>query len=317
MNPSERWRPSATAHHLKARARLLRDIRDYFSGQGVLEVETPLISSAGNTDPEIESIRTDSGGYLRTSPEFALKRLLAAGSGDIFEMGRVFRAGESGRSHNPEFTMLEWYRNGFSYHQLMGEVAALVRHCGHGTFDSWPQQKLSYQQLFLRFTGLNPFTASEQDLRAKAKENGIDDIELEHKQWLDLLISVVIQPALPKNMLTFVYDFPAEQAALARVRPGSPPVAERFELYLGCTELANGYQELTDTQEQQRRFKADNAQRETRGQAICEVDNHLLKALEHGLPDCAGVALGVDRLLMAIVGVDSIDEITAFPFSRA
>ena len=159
--------------------------------------------------------------------------------------------------------------------------------------------------------------ASEQELSAKAKENGIDDIELDRRQWLDLLISLVIQPALPVNQLTFVYDFPAEQAALAKVRPGSPPMAERFELYLGRTELANGYQELTDEQEQQRRFETENLQRANRGQAICEVDHHLLKALEHGLPECAGVALGVDRLLMAIVDADSIDDVTAFPFSRA
>ncbi len=147
MNPPENWRPTAAAGQLRARARLLQDIRDYFSSRGVMEVETPLISMAGNTDPEIQSIRTDNGGYLRTSPEFPLKRLLAAGSGDIFELGRVFRAGESGRSHNPEFTLLEWYRTGFSYHRLMDEVADLVRYCGRGKFDQWPQQKLSYRQL--------------------------------------------------------------------------------------------------------------------------------------------------------------------------
>jgi lysyl-tRNA synthetase class 2 len=317
MSPTENWRPAAAAGQLRARARLLRDIREYFSGQAVMEVETPLISSAGNPDPEIESIKTVDGGYLRTSPEFPLKRLLAAGSGDIFEMGRVFRAGESGRSHNPEFTLLEWYRNGFSYHRLMDEVAALVRHCGHGKFDHWPQQKLSYQQLFLRSVDLDPFKAGEQELCAKAKKYGIDDIELDRRQWLDLLISVVIQAELPVNQLTFVYDFPADQAALSRVRPGEPPVAERFELYLGRTELANGYQELTDGQEQRRRFEAENAQRENRGQVSCEVDHHLLEALESGMPECAGVALGVDRLLMAIVGAESIDEVTAFPFSRA
>jgi lysyl-tRNA synthetase class 2 len=317
MNPTELWRPTATADELQARASLLRDIRGFFFDQGVMEVETPLISATGNTDPEIESIKTLDGGYLRTSPEFPLKRLLAAGSGDIFEMGRVFRAGESGRSHNPEFTLLEWYRNGFSYQGLMDEVDKLVRHCGRGKFDQWPQEKLSYQQLFLRFVDLDPFNASEQELCAKAAEYGIDDIELDRRQWLDLLISVVIQPVLPENQLTFVYDFPADQAALSRIRPGNPPVAERFELYLGRTELANGYQELTDAQEQQRRFEAENTRRESRGQASCKVDHHLLKALESGMPECAGVALGVDRLLMAIVGAETIDDVTAFPFSRA
>ena len=282
-----------------------------------MEVETPLISAAGNPDPEIQSIRTDSNAYLRTSPEFALKRLLAAGSGDIFELGRVFRAGETGRSHNPEFTMLEWYRTGYSYQQLMDEVAELVRHCGRGKFDQWPLQKLSYRQLFLRYIDLDPFKADVRELSARAQEHGIRDIELDRKQWLDALISLVIQPALPEKCLTFVYDYPASQAALAKIRADNPPVAERFELYLGRTELANGYQELTDTHEQRQRFDTDNRLRDDRGQPTCEIDQHLLEALDHGLPECAGVALGVDRLLMAISGVDSISEVTAFPFSRA
>ena len=317
MNPPEKWRPTTDPTGLQARAVLLRDIREFFSGRGVMEVETPLISKAGNTDPEIQSIRTDDHSYLRTSPEFALKRLLAAGSGDIYELGRVFRAGESGRSHNPEFTMLEWYRTGFSYHRLMDEVAELVRHCAHGVFDQWPQQKLSYRELFLHYVNVDPFDANEQLLSARAKEHGIDDIDLGRKQWLDLLISMVIQPALPEKCLTFVYDFPVEQAALASIRQGNPPLAERFELFLGRTELANGYQELTDSDEQRQRFNSDNRQRRRRGLDSCEIDNHLLDALAHGLPECAGVALGVDRLLMAICGVESINEITAFPSSRA
>jgi len=311
------WRPTASTARLKARARLLQDIRGFFVERDVLEVETPLISKAGNTDPEIQSIRTDTGDYLRTSPEFPLKRLLAAGSGDIFELGRVFRAGESGRYHNPEFTMLEWYRTGFGYHQLMDEVAELVRSCGHGEFDQWPEQRLSYRQLFLDYLDLDPFTAASQELSAVAKKHNITDIELERKQWLDLLISLVIQPALPEESLTFIYDFPADQAALARIRPGSPPKAERFELYLGRTELANGYQELTDSDEQRLRFDTENAQREKRGEAKCETDHHLIAALEHGLPECAGVALGVDRLLMSLCDAETISDVTAFPFSRA
>jgi lysyl-tRNA synthetase class 2 len=311
------WRPTASAARLKARARLLQDIRTYFSERNVLEVETPLISMAGNTDPEIQSIRTDNGGYLRTSPEFPLKRLLAAGYGDIFELGRVFRAGESGRFHNPEFTLLEWYRTGFSYHQLMNEVADLVRFCGRGKFDQWPEQRLSYRQLFLHHLDLDPFTADIHELSAVAKKHGFTDIELGRRQWLDLLISLVIQPALPEEFLTFIYDFPAEQAALARIRPESPPLAERFELYLGRTELANGYQELTDASEQRRRFDAENTQREKCGEVICEIDHHLIAALKHGLPECAGVALGVDRLLMNLCDAETIGKVTAFPFSRA
>lgn len=317
MNPSETWRPMALPRQLKARAQLLRDLREYFSDRNILEVETPLISMAGNTDPQINSIRTDGAGYLRTSPEFALKRLLATGCGDIFELGRVFRAGESGRSHNPEFTMLEWYRSGFSYHHLMDEVASLVRFCGHGKFDQWPEERLTYKQLFQRHLDIDPFTADELTLSNLAQNHGISDIELDRKQWLDLLISLVIQPALPDQCLTFIYDFPAEQAALARIRPESPPLAERFELYLGCTELANGYQELTDSVEQHQRFEADNRQRNKNGLPEQEIDLHLVSALEHGLPECAGVALGVDRLLMNLCGVETITEVIAFPFSRA
>jgi len=311
------WRPATSIPRLKARARLLQDIRAYFSERNVLEVETPLISRAGNTDPEIQSIRTDTGSYLRTSPEFPLKRLLAAGSGDIFELGRVFRAAESGRFHNPEFTMLEWYRTGFSYHQLMDEVADLVRFCGRGKFDQWPEQRLSYRQLFKHHLDLDPFSADSQELAAVAKKHSFTDIELGRRQWLDLLISLVIQPALPEKGLTFVYDFPAKQAALARIRPETPPLAERFELYLGRTELANGYQELTDASEQRQRFDTENAQREKRAEPVCEVDLLLIAALEHGLPECAGVALGVDRLLMNLCDAATISEVTAFPFSRA
>ena len=317
MNPPENWRPTASPAHLKARAGLLQDIRQFFARLGVMEVETPLLSQAGNTDPEIDSMKTVSGAYMRTSPEFALKRLLASGSGDIYELGRVFRAGESGRSHTPEFTMLEWYRNGFSYQQLMDEVAALVKHCGRGKFDQWPIEKLSYRDLFLHYLDIDPFSTDTSELSAAANRHGIDDIELGRKQWLDLLISIVIQPTLPGNCLTFISDFPADQAALARVRNTIPPVAERFELYLGRTELANGYQELTDAVEQQRRFDAENTLREQRGQTKYEVDHHLIKALEHGLPACAGVALGVDRLLMAVCGAETISEVIAFPFSRA
>lgn len=311
------WQPTTSPDHLQARARLLQNIRSYFSDQGILEVETPLISKAGNTDPEIQSIRTDEGGYLRTSPEFALKRLLAAGSGDIFELGRVFRAGEVGRCHNTEFTLLEWYRTAFNYHRLMDEVAALVLHCGQGKFNHWPQQRLSYRALFEQHLGLDPFSADIDELKSSAKKHGISDIVLGRRQWLDLLISHFIQPALPECYLTFIYDFPSDQAALANVRQDTPAVAERFELYLGRTELANGYQELTDATEQQRRFDAENARREQRGETICKADHRLVAALQSGLPECAGVALGVDRLLMAICGVESISDVIAFPASRA
>lgn len=315
--PRGPWQPSTTAAGLRARARLLRDVRDFFAARNVLEVETPLLADAGNTDPAIEPERTADGAYLRTSPEFALKRLLAAGSGDVFELGRVFRKAESGRHHNPEFTLLEWYRTGFSYHQLMDEVAELVLRCGRGQFDRWPQRRVSYREWFQEALGVDPFSARVGTLSALAAEHGITEIDLEHKQWLDLLISHVIQPSLPAESLTFVYDYPADQAALAKVRPGDPPLAERFELYLGRHELANGYQELTDAGEQERRFVAENTERERHNLPVCEIDRRLLAALRHGLPECAGVALGVDRLLMAASGADSIAQVIAFPASRA
>ncbi len=317
MKLPDHWRPDASIARLRARARLLQDIREFFARHNVLEVETPVISMAGNTDPQISSIRTREGGYLRTSPEFALKRLLSAGSGDIYELGRVFRAGESGRSHNPEFTLLEWYRTGFSHHQLMDEVASLIRFCGHGKFDQWHEERLTYQQLFLRHLDIDPLTADEQTLAQVASSHGITDIELNRRQWLDMLISLVIQPQLPRECLTFIHDYPADQAALARVRDSTPVLAERFELYIGPCELANGYQELTDPDELQRRFEAENKQRGKCGQPRIELDTRLLAALRHGMPECAGVALGVDRLLMTLCDVETIADVIAFPSSHA
>ena len=318
MGPPETWRPTASRTLLRRRARLLRDIRAFFEEKGVLEVETPLLSAAGNPDPEIQSVATRCGALLRTSPEFALKRLLAAGSGDVYELGRVFRAGESGRTRNPEFTLLEWYRVGFTYFDLMDEVTALVRHCGRGAFDGWRVAKLGYRDWFEAELGIDPFSAGEELLAAAARDRGMStDGALERRQWLDLLTGLVLQPAVPERQLTLVYDYPAGQAALARIRPGSPPAAERFELYLGRVELANGYQELTDAEEQRRRFEADNEERARRGQETCPVDERLVAALENGLPECAGVALGVDRLLMALSDVDDISAAIAFPFSRA
>ena len=317
MSGTENWRPTAEISNLRARARLLQSVRQYFSEREVMEVETPLISAAGNTDPEINSILTSGGRFLRTSPEFALKRLLAAGSGDVFEMGRVFRSGESGRNHNPEFTMLEWYRTGFSYQQLMFEVIDLVRKCGLGKFDHWPEERLTFKQLFQRHLNLDPFTAEVSDLSAAAKQHDIDDIDLTRNQWLDLLLSLVIQPNLPDESFTLICDYPADQAALARIRHGTPPVAERFELYLGRNELANGYQELTDADEQKQRFDSENEQRKTRGEPCYPIDENLIAAMTHGLPECSGVALGLDRLLMSICDAITMEDVISFPDSRA
>lgn len=298
---------------------MLADIRAFFAERGVLEVETPVLSSAGNTDPSISGLRLDLDRplYLRTSPEYPMKRLLASFGRDIYELGRVFRGGEKGKRHNPEFTMAEWYRIGGRWKELADEVVSLIRHCGHGMFDDWSTEIVTYRELFIRHTGLDPATAGESDCADLAAELGIRTDPMDMRDWLDLLLSHVVQPAMRGRDITVVCDFPADQAALARIREDDPPVAERFEVYLGGMELANGYQELGDPAELRRRFERDNRIRARRGDPVLPVDEHLLAGLGNGLPECAGVALGVDRLLMARLGVDNIAMTLAFAADRA
>ncbi len=327
MSESSHWRPSASLQTLRARAGLLASIRDFFRQAGVLEVETPACSRFGATDPAIESFTTRYTGpgaaqggerYLQTSPEFPMKRLLAAGSGPIYQLCRVFRNGELGRLHNPEFTLLEWYRPGFDHHALMDEVSGLIQSLSP---DPLSQERLSYAEAFQRHLRIDPHSASAGELRDCAIGEGIagaDSLPLEGRDaWLDLLLSHLIEPHLGVGGMTFVYDYPASQAALARVHPGSPPVAERFELYMSGVELANGFHELTDAGEQRRRFQQDNQRRLAQGLPMVPVDEHLLAALEAGLPACAGVALGVDRLLMVLQRIPHIEEAIAFPQERA
>ena len=246
-----------------------------------------------------------------------MKRLLAAGFNDIYELGRVFRSGEKGRFHNPEFTMLEWYRCGMGYLELASEAGELIRVCGKGQFDDWPEQHLTYRELFLAHTGLDPFGCTETDLSAAAAERGIGAGSLGQQEWLDLLLSQVIEPRLPGETITIIHDFLPEQAALARIRPGDPPVAERFEVYLGQLELANGYQELTDGNEQLERFERERKLREARGEEPAPIDHGLIEALRHGLPECSGVALGVDRLLMSLLKLEHMDSVLAFSADRS
>lgn len=313
------WRPGASRHAVEARAALLGDIRAFFAERRVLEVETPVLCRAAGSDPNIANIATADtpARFLRTSPEHAMKRLLAAGFGDIYELGRVFRAGEKGRFHNPEFTLLEWYRRGVGYLDLASEVIELVRVCGRGAFDAWPEQRLSYRDLFIEHTGLDPFLCSEADLSQAARERGIHAGALGQQEWMDLILARVIEPQLPGETLTVVYDYLPEQAALARIRSGDPDVAERFELYLGQLELANGYQELTDGEEQLRRFQREGRARELRGEEPAPPDLALIEALRHGMPECSGVALGVDRLLMALLGLEHMDAVLAFSAGRS
>ncbi|BBD79788.1 EF-P lysine aminoacylase EpmA [Aerosticca soli] len=309
---------------LRLRARLYALIREFFAARGVLEVETPILSAAANTDPNIESFVTRFSGHadagererwLRTSPEFPLKRLLAAGLGDCYELGRVFRDGESGKRHNPEFTLLEWYRVGWDHRRLAGETVDLVQAALALVGRRAEVRTMTYRALFLENLGLDPLTADIDTLAAPLRDR-IDPRGLERDDWLDLLLTHRLQPAFPYDRLTVICDYPAGQCALARLRPDTPPVAERFEVYLGPQELANGYHELNDAAEQRLRFERDNARRRARGQRAMPIDERLLAVLD-ALPDSAGVALGVDRLLMGMLGTDAIADVLAFPFAEA
>jgi lysyl-tRNA synthetase class 2 len=320
------WEPSAGFDALRLRAQLYAAIREFFAERNVLEVETPLLSQAGNTDPNIASFslrfsgRTDGGSrtrWLRTSPEYPLKRLIAAGLGDCYELGRVFRDGEAGGRHNPEFTMLEWYRVGWDHDRLIDEVATLVRRALALVGRDATMQRISFRELYLQRLQLDPFTADAATLRAALGDIDIDPHGLVRDDWLDLLLTHRLQPSFEPDRLLVVYDYPASQCALARIRAEDPPVAERFEVYLGPLELANGYHELADADEQRARFQRDVEARGERGIAAPPVDERLLSALRAGLPDCAGVALGIDRLLMAMRGSDRIADVLAFPFGHA
>jgi lysyl-tRNA synthetase class 2 len=322
------WRPSATFDALRLRAALNAAIRDFFARRGVVEVETPVFSAAGNTEPNIApfslefSGRTDGGPrrrWLRTSPEYPLKRLLAAGFGDCYELGRVFRDGEAGGRHNPEFTMLEWYRVGWDHRRLAIETAELVNAALALVDRRATLVETTYRDLYRDRLGIDPMAASEGELRAALGDVQVDPEGLSRDDWLDLLMTHRLQPEFPVDRMLAIHDWPASQAALARLRRGEDgtAVAERFELYLGPLELANGYHELADAVEQGGRFERDAAVRQQRGDIVPPVDHHLLDALHSGLPDCAGVALGVDRLMMAVLGTGRIADVLAFDFFRA
>ncbi len=314
------WRPGAGPDALAARARLLASIRSFFAERGVLEVETPVLSVAGNSDPGLAQFRTTDDRWLRTSPEYPMKRLLAAGSGDIYELGRVFRTGEAGALHNPEFTLLEWYRVGWTYEQLMGEVVELIAVCGAAYGRRWAVRRCTYTDWVGQHAGIDPLTASEDDIREALQRADVAVAGLSglnRDGWLDLLVSGVVQPAMDPDTLTLVSLYPASQAALARLHGPDPRVAERFEAFLGPVERANGYQELTDAAEQRRRFEAENARRAASGGEAVPLDEALLEALDAGLKECAGVALGVDRLLLALVDATRLDEVMAFSGERA
>ncbi len=314
MYPS--WQPTVSVENLKRRARMLQSIRAFFAQRNVLEVETPVISSTSVSDPQIESFSTQyhqKKYYLQTSPEYFMKRLLAAGSGDIYQIAKVFRDDENGRYHNPEFSLLEWYRCGFDHHQLMDEMQNLLMDLMPNNKSSF--HRISYQQVFINQLGIDPLEADLNTLKQCAKNNNIETpqgMDDDKDMWLDWLMLVKIAPAFVKEGFTFLYDYPASQASLARLDKEDPRKANRFELFYGELELANGFYELTDAEEQVRRFEDDNKIRQQRGQKIMPIDTELLAALSSGLPDCSGVAIGIDRLLMLVSGEMHIKHIIGF-----
>ncbi len=314
------WRPGASIAALRARAELLASTRAFFAARGVLEVETPILGAATVTEPAIESLALDLGGavrYLQTSPEYAMKRLLAAGSGDIYQVARVFRAGEAGRRHNPEFSLLEWYRTGFSLVQLIDETVAYVTHVLGGNL---PVRRASHAALLAERFQLDVFTADAILWRQALATAGFVAADLggiDRPGLLDLAYDDALRHA--GSGVLVVDAFPEHAAALARIAEDSQGrrIAERFEVVIDGVEVANGYHELADAAEQARRFARDRERRAAAGQAQPAADTALLAALEHGLPDCSGVAIGLDRLLMRKLGAAHIGEVLAFDCTRA
>lgn len=305
---------------LQQRAFLYRQIRNFFAQRQVLEVETPILSSAANSDVEIEVFSTQAiaenkpAAYLRTSPEFFHKRLLAAGSGDVFEIAKVFRQAENTTIHNPEFTLLEWYRQDFSLSQLMDEVTALIQQLRQDF--KQPKlsiQSISYVELMQQHCGSNPLQLNLQQLNQLCQQHGYHGESLSQSAAFDFLFAIVIEPQLRSSEQgLFVYHFPACQAALAQLHPQHPQLCLRFEFLYRGIELANGYQELTDPEQQQQRFNQDQQRRAAQQRPTHPIDYNLIKALAK-LPDCSGVAIGLDRLLMTLL--DHQDLTAVLPFS--
>ena len=319
------WRPSAAPGVLVERAAMLAQVRGYFAGERVLEVQTPLLARSAVSDPAIESIavqpRSGPRQFLQTSPEYPMKRLLAAGVGDCYQVCPVFRDGERGRQHSPEFTMIEWYRQGFGVAELQRDVDRLLRAATAGLRDFAPARSLSYREAIASHCGLDVRSATPVDMAAVLDRHGIRPVAVadwDRDAWLDLLMSALVGPALGRDAPVFVRDYPPSQAALACLGTDAEgeTVAERFELYVDGVELANGFRELGDAQEQRQRFERELAERRSRGQTENPLDERLLAALAHGLPDCAGVALGFDRLVMVTLGLPDLASAASFADDR-
>lgn len=325
MSDTASWQPSASIANLLKRAAILAEIRRFFADRGVPEVETPAMSQATVTDVHLFPFETRFVGpgaaegktlYLMTSPEYHMKRLLAAGSGPIYQICRSFRNEEAGRHHNPEFTMLEWYRPHYDMYRLMDEVDDLLQQI----LECDSAEMLSYQQAFIRHLDLDPLAADKTQLREVAAKLGEADLaaaEEDRDTLLQLLFMLGVEPKIGEEKPTFIYHFPASQASLAEISTEDRRVAERFEVYFKGIELANGFHELTDSREQRARFEQDNRRRAARQLPQQPIDNYLLAALEAGMPDSSGVALGIDRLVMLALNAESISDVMAFAVERS
>jgi len=327
------WQSSASLLTLRQRSALLSTARDFFGSRGVVEVETPSLVQSAVTDPHLKNIALSLGSgerlFLHTSPEFHMKRLLAGGAPDIWQLGKVFRDGEAGSRHEPEFTLLEWYRHDYTLQQLVAETCELLMVLAEAaeqlgapaTITRDPPRHWTYAALFLETLDIDPLTATASDLRLRARSvlrNSLSDelcdsLGSEPTLWLDLLMSHVVSQQLGNTGMAVVSGYPAILAALARLDPADPRVAERFEIFCHGIEVANGYRELNDAGEQRRRFNADRELRARLGLPDIEPDNNLLAAIEHGLPDCSGVAVGIDRVVMVLLGLRTLQEAISFP----
>lgn len=306
------WQPSAPRANLIARQQLYRQIREFFFQRDVLEVETPLISQAPVADPNIQPMAVASR-WLHTSPEYAMKRMLCAGSGDIYQICKVFREDEAGRRHNPEFSMLEWYRLGWSLSELMREVAELISLLLGQRFPHLQVQHYSYREAFQNFATIDPLTCADEELERLGRSLANAEFDLDRNGWLDIIMSHLIEPSLPRDQLIFMHSFPASQASLAKITQlaDGQQVAQRFEVFFNGMELGNGYDELLESHLQEQRFLSESA---ITGRPI---DQHLISAMEHGLPQCSGVAVGLDRILMHALGCDHISQVISFDWERA
>ena len=317
------WQPSANIENLLKRAKIIAEIRRFFTDRGLLEVETPVLSEFGVTDLHLSTFSTEFIApfdalsktlWLSTSPEYHMKRLLAAGSGPIFQISKVFRNEEAGNRHNPEFTMLEWYRPHFDMYRLINEVDDLLQQI----LDCLPAESMSYQFAFQEYVGLDPLSATRKELMEAARQqNFIAEEDEDRDTLLQFLFSEMVEPKIGLNAPVVIYHFPSSQAALAQLSPEDQRVAERFEFYYKGVELANGFHELTDADEQRRRFEQDNRQRQKVGLPLRAIDERFLGALQAGMPNTAGVALGVDRLVMIALGVETIKEVISFSIENA